>query len=33
MLQFMNITKALSDENRIRILMALHGEANCVYAI
>ena len=24
MFQFMNITKALSDENRIRILMALH---------
>ena len=24
MLQFMNVTKALSDENRIRILMALH---------
>ena len=24
MLQFMNITKALSDETRIRILMALH---------
>ena len=25
MLSFMNITKALSDENRIRILMALHA--------
>ena len=24
MLQFMNVTKALADENRIRILMALH---------
>jgi len=24
MLSFMNITKALSDENRVRILMALH---------
>jgi ArsR family transcriptional regulator, arsenate/arsenite/antimonite-responsive transcriptional repressor len=26
MLSFMNITKALSDENRIRILMALHAK-------
>lgn len=25
MLTFMNITKALSDENRVRILMALYG--------
>ena len=25
MLSFMNITKALSDENRVRILMALHA--------
>lgn len=25
MLSFMNITKALADENRIRILMALHA--------
>lgn len=25
MLSFMNMTKALSDENRIRILMALHA--------
>ncbi|BBO75346.1 hypothetical protein DSCW_27630 [Desulfosarcina widdelii] len=25
MLSFMNITKAVSDENRIRILMALHA--------
>ena len=24
MLEFMNVTKALSDENRVRILMALH---------
>jgi ArsR family transcriptional regulator, arsenate/arsenite/antimonite-responsive transcriptional repressor len=31
MLSFMNITKALSDENRIRILMALHaGDELCV---
>jgi ArsR family transcriptional regulator, arsenate/arsenite/antimonite-responsive transcriptional repressor len=31
MLSFMNITKALSDENRIRILMALHANAElCV---
>jgi DNA-binding transcriptional ArsR family regulator len=31
MLQFMNITKALSDENRIRILMALHQQGElCV---
>lgn len=31
MLQFMNITKALGDENRIRILMALHKEGElCV---
>ena len=25
MLEFMNITKALADENRVRILLALHG--------
>ena len=31
MFQFMNITKALSDENRVRILMALHeSEELCV---
>jgi DNA-binding transcriptional ArsR family regulator len=31
MLQFMNVTKALSDENRIRILMALHQQGElCV---
>ena len=31
MLQFMNLTKALSDENRVRILMALHArEELCV---
>jgi DNA-binding transcriptional ArsR family regulator len=31
MLQFMNITKALSDESRIRILLALHQQGEmCV---
>ena len=31
MFAFMNITKALADENRVRILMALHGrDALCV---
>lgn len=31
MLSFMNITKALSDENRVRILMALHDRGEmCV---
>jgi len=25
MFEFMNITKALADENRVRILMALNG--------
>lgn len=30
MLSFMNITKALADENRIRILAALKGREMCV---
>ncbi len=31
MFEFMNITKALSDENRVRILMALNGRGElCV---
>ena len=31
MFEFMNITKALADENRVRILMALNGQAElCV---
>ena len=30
MLEFMNITKALADENRVRVLMALHNQELCV---
>ena len=30
MFDFMNITKALTDENRVRILMALRGRSLCV---
>lgn len=30
MFDFINITKALSDENRVRILMALRGKELCV---
>jgi DNA-binding transcriptional ArsR family regulator len=31
MFEFMNITKALADDNRVRILMALNGQAElCV---
>ena len=30
MLEFMNITKALADENRVRALMALRGRELCV---
>ena len=33
MLDFMNITRALSDENRVRILMALRKRAFCVCQI
>ena len=33
MLQFMNITKALADENRVRILMALKDRELCVCQI
>lgn len=33
MLDFMNITRALSDENRVRILMALRQRAFCVCQI
>jgi DNA-binding transcriptional ArsR family regulator len=33
MLTFMNITKALADENRVRILMALQGHELCVCQI
>ena len=33
MFEFMNITKALSDENRVRILMALDGRELCVCQI
>jgi DNA-binding transcriptional ArsR family regulator len=32
-MNFMNITRALSDENRVRILMALRGHAFCVCQI
>ncbi len=30
MLEFMNITKALAEENRVRILLALKGRELCV---
>ena len=30
MLEFLNITKALAEENRLRILLALNGEELCV---
>ena len=30
MFEFLNITKALAEENRIRILMALQGQELCV---
>jgi DNA-binding transcriptional ArsR family regulator len=30
MFEFLNITKALAEENRLRILMALEGEELCV---
>jgi DNA-binding transcriptional ArsR family regulator len=30
MLEFLNITKALAEENRLRILLALEGEELCV---
>ncbi len=33
MLDFINITKALTDENRVRILMALRGRELCVCQI
>ena len=33
MLAFMNITKALADENRVRILAALNGRELCVCQI
>jgi len=33
MRDFMNITKALADETRVRILMALHGSELCVCQI
>ena len=33
MLDFMNITRALSDENRVRILMALRKRTFCVCQI
>ena len=33
MLSFMNITKALADENRVRILAALKGRELCVCQI
>lgn len=33
MLDFINITKALSDENRVRILLALDGRELCVCQI
>src|SRR5690349_256399 len=33
MREFMNITKALADENRLRILMALQGGEACVCQI
>lgn len=33
MLDFMNITKALADENRVRILAALKGRELCVCQI
>src|SRR5262249_52576775 len=33
MKEFLNITKALADENRLRILMALQGGEQCVCLI
>ena len=33
MREFMNITKALSDDNRVRILLALRGQELCVCQI
>ena len=30
MIEFLNITKALAEENRLRILLALNGEELCV---
>ena len=33
MREFMNITKALADENRVRMLMALRGGELCVCQI
>lgn len=33
MFSFMNITKALSDENRVRIVNALNGRSLCVQQI
>ena len=33
MLEFMNITKALAEENRLRILLALEGHELCVCQI
>lgn len=33
MFDFMNVTKALSDENRVRIINALNGRALCVAQI
>lgn len=33
MKEFLNITKALADENRVRMLMALHGGELCVCQI
>jgi DNA-binding transcriptional ArsR family regulator len=33
MFEFMTVTKALSDENRVRILMALNGKELCVCQI
>ena len=33
MMEFMNVCKALSDENRIRVIMALKGKELCVCQI
>lgn len=33
MLDFMNVVRALGDENRVRILMALYGQSMCVCQI
>ena len=33
MFDFMNITRALSDENRVRIIAALNGRELCVCQI